>query len=60
MILEVKIIDRTRFELTVPGTNFIKFTEDVIKAGGLIVVQDGDDVWYPISAIRSIRLIGLT
>lgn len=59
MNLRVTIIDRTSFDLTVPGTNFIKFTEDVVKAGGLIVVQDGDDIWYPVSAIRSIRLVGL-
>ena len=59
MNLEVTIIDRTSFEFTVPGTDFTKFTGDVIKAGGLEVIQDGDPVWYPISAIRSIRLIGL-
>jgi len=57
MNIEVIIADRTSFVITVPGTNFTKFAEDVVKLGGLQVIQDGFTVWYPVSAIRSLRLL---
>jgi len=59
MIVRVTITDRSYFDLTVPGNNFTKFTDDIIKAGGLEVIMDGDPVWYPVTAIKSIRLLEL-
>jgi len=60
MIVRFTIIDRTEFSITVTGNNFIKFHGDIVKAGGIEVIQDGYRIWYPISAIRSVKLVQLT